>query len=66
MYVTMHLEDCIAGLAQYPNVWNKYFISIHTMNLGIGSDCHIQECTLASHHFTPTIIHTKCRCSVRD
>ena len=29
-------DSIIAGLAHYQTVWKKYFVSLNTMNLGIG------------------------------
>ena len=46
----------IAGLAQYQTVWEKYFVSVNTMNLGIGDD-RVE---------TATIVRMKYSSSVRN
>ena len=46
----------IAGLAQYQTAWEKYFVSLNTMNLGIGDD-RVE---------TATIVRMKYSSSVRN
>ena len=51
----------MTGLARYQAVWEKYFVLLNTMNLGIGDD-RVENLLWQA----ATIVRTKCNSSVRD
>ena len=54
-------DSIMTGLARYQAVWEKYFVLLNTMNLGIGDDRVENVLWQAA-----TIVRTKCNSSVRD
>ena len=51
----------MTGLARYQAVWEKYFVPLNTINLGIGDDRVENVLWRAA-----TIVRTKYNSSVRD